>query len=226
VGVNLKYEYYYLVVRGGIAWGQIGADDKNNGKIPDIRNRNLSFKSNILELSLCAELNLMEPDIFYAYPYVFGGIGLMRFNPYTNDNAGQKTFLHPLGTEGQGLSEYPDRKSYSLTQICIPFGAGWKVDVNDNWGLGIEFGYRILFTDYLDDVSKTYVNTQVLLNKRGPKSAELAFRATPVPGTGFFPTEGDMRGNSGVKDGYFFNGLKVLYHFRKNKHKQQLLPVQ
>ncbi len=55
--------------------------------------------------------------------YVFGGVALFHFDPYVMDS-GEKVFLKPLSTEGQGLAEYPDRKAYSLTQFTLPFGAG------------------------------------------------------------------------------------------------------
>lgn len=51
-----------------------------------------------------------------------------------------------------------------------------------------EIGYRVLFTDYPDDVSTT-VDPQKLLAAKGPKSVKLAYRAKPP-----FPQgEGDQR---------------------------------
>ena len=89
-------------------------------------------------------------------------MGLFHFNPFTYDKENNKTYLQPLSTEGQGLKEYPGRKKYSLTQFCLPVGGGWKWNINENWDISYELGFRILFTDYLDDVSKTYVNLNVL----------------------------------------------------------------
>ena len=83
------------------------------------------------------------------------------------------------------------------------------MNVNKSWDLVYEIGYRALFTDYLDDVSGTYVNPQKLLAAKGPKAVELAYRAKPP-----FPQgEGDQRGNTGVKDWYFIHGIKLLYRF-------------
>jgi pyridoxal phosphate enzyme (YggS family) len=50
-------------------------------------------------------------------------------------------------------------------------GGGFKVKVNQTWELAIEVGYRILVTDYLDDVSKTYVNLKLLeeINKQAAR---------------------------------------------------------
>jgi len=211
VALNMKYEFYYLVIRGGIAWAQLAGDDKFNKDV-SYKSRNLSFRTNVWEASLCAELNLVEPDLFYAYPYLFAGVGVFKYDPYAFDNEGKKVKLHPLRTEGQGLPEYPDRKKYSLTQFNIPVGGGWKWRFNKTYDLAFEFGYRVLFTDYLDDVSKNYVSGTVLTNRVGPKAAEMANRAKPIPGSGATPGPGEMRGNPGVKDSYFFSGIKLIMH--------------
>ena len=66
-------------------------------------------------------------------------------------------------------------------------------------------------TDYLDDVSTTYVNPQILLANKGAKTVELAYRQAPVPDNNL-PNNGDTRGNPKIKDGYFFSGIKLLVH--------------
>ena len=212
-GFNIKYNLdNSVVLRAGILWGNLAGDDKYN-KRSDLRARNLSFRTQIVELNLIMEYNLLEPDIFYAYPYLFGGIGMFTFNSYAYDNNHVKTYLQPLNTEGQGLAEYPDRKHYSRTQFCIPFGIGWRWRFSPRFEFSYEMGYRLTFTDYLDDVSKPYVDPQILLAARGPKSVEMAFRSkVPV-------VEGDIRGNQNVNDWYFFHGFKLLMHLEKPRVK-------
>ena len=107
-------------------------------------------------------------------PYVFGGIALYHFNPYTRDTSGTKYYLKPLSTEGEGFID--GRNNYNLTQFAIPFGAGVKLSLSDNVNVGFELGYRKLFTDYIDDVSTTYVDQSSLLVNRGSKAVELAYR--------------------------------------------------
>ena len=68
-----------------------------------------------------------------------------------------KFFSAHLGTEGQGDSAYPDRKPYNTMGFCIPFGVGVKYAINDRMNIGLEITHRFTTTDYLDDVSKTYV---------------------------------------------------------------------
>ncbi len=212
--VALKYEIADMaVIRAGISYLKVIGNDKFN-RNSDLVARNLNFQSNILEGSLCLEFNLFESDLFFGYPYIFAGVGVYHFNPYTFDKNNEKTYLHPLSTEGQGLSEYPNKKPYSLTGFCLPFGGGWKWELNSVYDLIFEVGYRYLFTDYLDDVSSTYVDAETLLVKKGPKAEELAYRQ--AVGNGI---EGDIRGNPKVKDWYYFNGIKLLIHLNGKKSK-------
>jgi Domain of unknown function (DUF6089) len=206
----------FINFRLGIGYGKLAANDKNN-KAADLKNRNLSFRSDIFEVTLCAEFNLFDPTIYKNYPYIFTGVGLFHFNPYAFDNDNKKTYLHPLNTEGQGLTQYPDKKNYSLTQFCIPLGFGWKIK-RKNWEIGYEFGYRLLFTDYLDDVSKTYVSLEALMSARGPKAVEMSFRGLG----GWAPDDGGVRGNSQKRDTYFFNGLRLATSLSKHLHKKKM----
>lgn len=205
VGVTLKYNTNsFFNLRAGLTYAKLTASDQDN-KDPGLRSRNLDFTTDLFEFHAGGELNLMDPELFYGYPYLFGGLGIFYFDPYTRDNNNQKQFLRPLGTEGQGLNEYPGRKMYSKIQLCLPMGGGWKIRLKNNMEFCYEFGYRILFTDYLDDVSKTYPSLELLAQSRGDVAAQLSYRKQGIP----FTEEGEARGNSKVKDLYFFNSIKL-----------------
>mgnify|MGYP001173718628 CR=1 FL=1 len=213
--VNLNFKYNtndFLILRAGAGWGTLMASDKDN-KHGSLNTRNLDFKTNLLEFTVCAEMNLCDPEIFTSYPYMMLGLGLFHFDPFTYDKNGNKTYLKPLSTEGQGLPEYPDRKEYALTQFCIPFGAGWKWRLKKDWELSVEFAYRVTFTDYLDDVSKTYVDPEILSSHKGQLAAELSYRKENKP----FNELGENRGNDDVKDLYYFTGLKLSVPLRNKK---------
>lgn len=197
----------FVVLRAGISYGKIRANDAD-GK-SSAPPRNLNFQSNILEGSVIAEINLADPTIYDGLPYLFAGLGVFHFNPYTYDDNNKKVFLQPLGTEGQGLPEYPNRVMYKRTKICVPFGLGWKYKLSDRIDLAYELGFRYTNTDYLDDVSSTYANPQVLLANRGALAAELAYRQKNTTGA---PT-GRIRGNPDAKDWYYMTGFKVCYKF-------------
>ena len=152
-GVELRYQVNKFAIRAGVNYGSVQGDDK---KIKAFVNRNLNFKSNITEANLCLEYNFfsLESDNKFI-PYIFAGAGVYHYNPYTTYND-QKVFLQPLGTEGEGLSIYPNRKIYTLTNFEVPYGVGVKYKLSSNFLVGLEFNSRYLFTDFLDDVSRSY----------------------------------------------------------------------
>lgn len=208
-GAGVKYDITsHIAVRTSFNYGRLKGDDKLNK--PSLQVRNLSFQTKILEVNLLGEYTFFDLNQTRFSPYVFGGIAVFHFNPYAYDSLGNKVFLKPLSTEGQGLTAYPDRKPYKLTQFAIPFGAGIKLRVNENAVLGYEFGFRKTFFDYLDDLSKTYVDANALLVERGPKSVEMSYRGGELKtGSTVYPVDGTIRGGSKYKDWYYFTGITL-----------------
>jgi len=151
----------YIAVRIGATFAQLGYSDQYNTHNPVMYSRNLSFNSKVWELTLQGDFNFFrfmpgEPQYNFT-PYITLGAGIFSFDPYAYLR-GEKIPLRPLGTEGQGSVHYPDRKQYSSMAICIPFGAGIKYSFNERVNIGFEVLHRFTNTDYLDDVSKTYVD--------------------------------------------------------------------
>jgi len=212
LGLGAGYTFNeHFRVRGLLSFGKVTADDKDNSD-PALIARNLNFFSNITELSVTAHYDFFDIKYSRITPYVFAGLGLFHFNPYTYDSTGNKIMLKPLSTEGQGLQAYPNRKPYSLMQFNIPFGAGIKFSVNESITLAWEIGLRKTFTDYLDDLSNTYVDESILTAEKGPLAAAMAFRGDELknsPGT--YPVEGSVRGGPEYKDWYYFSGLTASY---------------
>jgi hypothetical protein len=130
----------------------------------------------------------------------------------------KKVYLQPLGTEGQGLSRYPDRKIYSLTQFNIPFGGGMKYALSAQFIISFEIGIRKLFTDYLDDVSTRYPRRSVLLNERGPLAVKMSFRGDELkPPLSY--RDNSRRGNPEKKDLYYFCVFKLAYAFNTDEER-------
>jgi len=208
-GIGLKYDLNpHLALRTNLLLTQVGATDAKNDA--HLRFRNLSFNSKITEGNVQLEYTLFDLDEKKFSPYAFAGLGVFHFNPYAFDTLGNKVYLKPLSTEGQGLSNHPDRKPYSLTQLNIPFGAGVKLRVSDNVVLAYELSFHKLFTDYLDDVSTTYVDQTVLLNERGQLAVDMAYRADESGhGDPVYPADGTIRGGSKYKDWYYSQGITV-----------------
>jgi hypothetical protein len=115
--------------------------------------------------------------------------------------------LQPLSTEGQGLSQFPKQKPYKLTQVALGFGIGARYAINSNMNIGAEFTQRKTFTDYLDDVSSIYVDYNTLMQAKGAKSVEMAYRGDELPGGQAYPGHGEQRGTPSEMDWYYFFGL-------------------
>ena len=129
--------------------------------------------------------------------------------------------LQPLHTEGQGFPEYPDRKPYKLTQLNIPMGFGVKYFVNDKVNLGLEILHRKTFTDYIDDVSTTYVDDAAFYNNLpGPQAAVAATMANKslfqTPGARYFGA-GDKRGTATNNDAYYSINLKLGFRISQDR---------
>jgi hypothetical protein len=213
IGLTLSYDYSdRFTFTAGYTYAKVMGDDKYNTK-EYLQQRNLSFESKISEVSLLAEYNVFNLYTTRWSPYLFGGLAVYHFNPFTHDSSGTKVYLKPLSTEGQGLPGYPEVKPYSLTQLAIPIGGGIKYALTDRLQLGLQVGFRKLFTDYLDDVSRNYADAADLLAGRGQQAVDLAYRGDEVAGGDpIYPSKGTERGGGPrEKDWYYFTGLHLRF---------------
>ncbi len=200
-----------LFLRAFYLVGTVHGDDKKNGAVRSV-SRNLNFTSAIGEGSLTMEYDVLNAaEQGKITPYIFAGGGFYHFNPYTYDTTGKKAYLMPLSTEGEGLPEYPDRKPYTLYQFNLIGGFGLKYRVSDRLAIGFEVGFRKLFTDYLDDVSNTYVDKNILLKERGAEAVALAYRGGELNPLKPYPRAGAPRGNPTANDYYYTGLLRFTY---------------
>jgi hypothetical protein len=206
----------YVSARIGASFAQIGYSDIYNTHNEYMYRRNLSFNTNVWELSLQGDFNFFrflpgEPQYNFT-PYITFGAGVFSYDPYAYLK-GEKVFLRPLGTEGQGSAMYPDRKQYSTMGISFPIGAGIKYSINERVNIAFEILHRITTTDYLDDVSTTYANLAAFpLNPDGSPS-QAAFLSDRSYETGEpIGIEGRQRGNSKQKDQF----VTAMFHITFN----------
>lgn len=229
-GVQYRYyigKHHALNLSGSIGW--ISGDDALTDE-PFRNNRNLHFRSVILEAALKYELHISFKQMGNLYGvgartarsknryndfYLFLGIGGFYYNPKTRYE-GEWVELQPLGTEGQGLEGEPDK--YSLYQPAIPMGIGYRFGIGRKYRIGLEIGYRKTFTDYLDDVSTDYYNNDRLREIRGDKAADLADPSkgdisSYTDGTYTYdPTAAGMqRGNPEDDDAYIFTMISFSW---------------
>ena len=154
---------------------------------------------------------------FEISAYGFAGIGAFYFNPKGELN-GKFYALQPLGTEGQGAIE--TRKKYSRIQLCVPMGVGFKYAIDRHWSIGLEFGLRHTFTDYIDDVSKTYVDPALLIRENGVLAAQLADKSRPedfLPDYSGITEAGSQRGDPRHNDSYMFAIFSVNYRLKTGR---------
>lgn len=210
---------YTLGLRLDLTLGSIAASDevlRNDESEGKYRyKRNLSFRTGIAECTLLGELYplvwLIDSKRFLLSPYITGGIGVFYFKPRAALN-GEWVDLKPLHTEGQGFAEYPDRIPYRLTQINFPVGAGLKYDVSASTSIRLEVLYRFTNTDYLDDVSTSYIDPSLFGRYLSPDNAALALQLHDRQGEldpSHVTAPGSIRGRSNKNDGYFSVQFKL-----------------
>lgn len=215
VSLGARYDLSeHLTARTYFSLTSLQADDKKGTAA--MQARNLNFKTKLFEWELSGQYNFFSLNYRWWTPYVFAGIGVYRFNPYTTDSGGAKVFLRPLSTEGQGIRD--GSPAYKLTQFCLPLGFGADYSLNEDMRLGLELGYRKLFTDYLDDVSTTYVDRNTLLHAKGEQAVALAWRGDEVNGAPY-PADGAQRGGPKAKDGYYYIALTYTIRYFFDKYK-------
>ena len=220
LNLNFGIQYFfhpYISGRAELSYFRIGGDDKDS-EFTGKNLRNLSFRSDNIEFNVVGIIHAFpQGNRFYQRPtinpYAFIGIGGLYFNPKgeipTTDwngnelaDAGSYTALQPLQTEGV---------EYSRFAFVIPFGGGFKYKVNPFVNIGIEGGYRLTFTDYLDDVSTVYKDHNSFEDPLAQAMADRRHELDP-PRTPLGLEEDHIRGNPNDNDGYFMLSFKIEYY--------------
>lgn len=246
--------------KAAFSYARVSGSDRLT-KEPARRVRELEFRSDIFEVAAQFEYALIEEHIkgryirgktkFPVNIYLFGGIGALHFNPKSRINfQGDWIELQPLGTEGQGLPG--EKKKYLRYTFCIPIGIGFKYPITNQWHIGLEYGLRKTFSDYIDDVSGVYYDR----GKIGPEGSDARYFADPASSTYLAPKEysysekhpafdmrglktipdldgknldvagytnpGQRRGNSTKDDAYMFATISVSYKLIKGSTKSRV----
>ena len=215
--------------KGMLAYGMVAGDDAlTEDRIR--HNRNLNFRSTILELSAQVEFYFIGEKSKNLYSisglrskkkrrnftaYLFSGVGIFYYNPKEELN-GKWYSVRKYHTEGQGLPGGP--KQFSNFNVAIPIGIAFRYAINKRWSVGAELSVRKTFTDYIDGVSGKYYDQAKLTAAYGPIAAALA-----DPNRGHIPGAtspngdgtGAERGNPKYKDSYMFLTVTVGYKFAK-----------
>ena len=224
LGLRLAYNSSFLE----------GSDDEVNlsgGREFSRWRRNAYFQSKVQELYFGIEL---YPTVWLEQfdglqgklrPYGITGVGFFHFNPKAyyypdpnNLNVKQLVELKPLRLEGQGMSQYPDRKEYKLTQLEIPMGAGFKYYIKEHIYVGLEVLHRKTFTDYVDDVSTKYIDPIYFSQYLAPADVPIAYQLhNREPFRNITrPTIGRQRGDPKEMDSYFSTIIRFGWRLNGN----------
>lgn len=207
----------YIAARASLTYAQLGFADSLNVQNEVMRKRNLGFTSAVWEVALQGDFNFFrfvpgDPGASFT-PYITLGVGVFGYNPYTNLQGERYYFRElPVGTEGQNSTLYPERKMYGPTAFSIPFGGGIKYAFyGGRMNIAFEVLHRFTSTDYLDDVSSTYVDPAAFPRASGgisvsqllsDRSAELGIAPIGLPGR--------ERGNGSRQKDQFVTALLTL----------------
>lgn len=268
-GIGISFGHRFgprYTLTASFMYGTLRGSDFESADPTDVDNgvfrfrRNLSFRNRIKELSVVASIDLFQNRDTYISrvrwtPYVFAGVAVFQHNPQAKAPAtdqfddplpqgGEWVDLQPLGTEGQ-FADLPDTvmnagiKPYKRIQIAIPMGIGARFRLNQLMDLSVEVGFRYLFTDYIDDVSRNYVDlgvfgTNELAKAMSDRSRELfPPRELPNPpyesevdGQTYYVLDGygrelpeNVRGNKKDKDIFMVTTVKLTYILGKTFHR-------
>ncbi len=269
-GISLNHRFGpRYSIQGQLMYGTLTGSDSKSADPGDLKSgvfryqRNLSFRNRMFELSAVAVFDLFENESTYINrvpwtPYVYIGVAGFTNNPEgqapatdLNGNAltesGKWVKLRPLGTEGQYSTLDPADvnsgiKPYKTLQVAIPFGIGARFKINQVLDLSADIGFRYTFTDYIDDVSKNYVDLGVL---KSPLAQAMSYRTgelstanesytytgrdgksyTVQPGYGSerkgieSNDPGNVRGNKKDKDIYMVTSIRVSYILGATMHR-------
>ncbi|WP_339785091.1 MAG: DUF6089 family protein [Imperialibacter sp.] len=265
-GITHTYRAHKMVgIRSSFNWVRLKSDDFDSAdptlmeSLPRYT-RNLSFRNDVKELSVILEMDIFPNEggagsrLPFA-PYVFAGGAAFLHNPkglapeLGNDGnplaeAGKWVSLRDLGTEGQNSDQY-DIKPYKTLSYAIPFGIGSRFRLPGPFDAAFEIGYRLLFFDYIDDLSGRYVDpgafgTNELARTMADRSREAtsasgqprqltlvteAYGGTstkvsqidgqPYPTIAGWGFEDDIRGNPNNNDQYIVTQIRLMYVFGK-----------
>lgn len=183
-------------IRGDISFYNIKGDDRLTTDFAR-NNRNLSFKADNFEASLMGVFHVFPHYSYRQRPgfnlYFFGGLGVTTNNP---KGRYQGTWYNLREIETEGVN-------YNALVRVIPLGTGLTYKLSEKVDFGFEIAYRVIDTDYLDDVSNTYRPADSFSD---PVHRELSDRRTT--GRGGYS---EIRGNALNNDSYWFVNFKLEY---------------
>jgi len=126
--------------------------------------RGYAFTSNIEELAVQGEY------FFYGGPYsksnnrnslyVFAGVGIINSQAVLTYKVSSINSQGVLTYKDSTISRTPTGRNDSINlnpkpALAIPFGLGYQYRLNDKLTFGVEFGYQLIASDFVDGIKPT-----------------------------------------------------------------------
>jgi len=200
---SMSFRNNYMIISG--------ADRPKNDRNDNVRgtnfDRNLSFRTTIIDAALMAEYNFTSFKLKSSFvPSVFAGGNAYYFKPMAQvNNEGQWYDLREIGTQGQTLPG--GEGTYKKVMFGIPYGASIKRHINQKTIVSLSYTYNKIFTDFLDDVATGYYPDGDAVRRANPAIGSPAAKlANPsnLPLT-------NRRSYSDDNDGYGYWGLTFTF---------------
>lgn len=215
-GLYLRYRpspRYGIRVNGN--FGRISAERESlapNGQGQSVMiSRN--FRSAITEFNAVLEYDLFyigDRERNFLAGYLYGGLGVLSFNPESTLDGSEYVELQPLRTQGQGSGASPayDATPYELTRVTAVLGGGVRVRFAERIVVGVELGGRKPGTDFLDDISETRVNYLDILSQQ-PNGGLAARFSNPAVENVSEVTDLSYRRGGDAEDYYFVGSITL-----------------
>lgn len=130
--------------------GSISGDDSHSKSHPQ---RSLRFSTNIVELGMVGEINFNHRKRvsstgihnFSLTPYIFAGLGVTFANA-------EAEYYGPADQLNENLKVPLPEEGLSDRFLLVPMGVGLRADISEAFAIGVEAGWRPVFSDDLDGV--------------------------------------------------------------------------
>jgi len=150
-GAYMRYHFNnHFSTRVHVYSGAVSGDDANSSIT---KSRQIRFSSNIVELGLVGEWFITPSSRFSntgvhhfsVSPYVFAGLGAT----FANADA---EYYGPPDQRNENLRVPLPEDGLSNKFILLPMGVGLRADLLERLVIGIEAGWRPVFSDDLDGI--------------------------------------------------------------------------
>lgn len=157
-GALFRYNFdQRYALRGSVMYGTLSGNDNDFNNAYQ-KARSHSFSTPVADIALQAEFNFL--------PYAVA-----------NDKAKRSTYIFA------GICYFLVPNTPSPSQLGIPLGIGYKINLRNKWAAGVEWSFRKTFTDNIDGLD----------------------------GKDFFPNTFKQTGFANTRDWYSFCGIFITY---------------